>query len=129
MNTEFNLTGALAIRERLECPTLAAAHDGTALRERLNSLASDWDDARARRDLIESQTLQATAGAKSTVRRLRAAIAGLQELIAEKEAQIEQTENLFSVAFETSESACIEIERMMHAERVKLRLIASLRDN
>ena len=129
MNTEFNLTGALAIRERLECPTLAAAHAGTSLRERLNSLASDWDDARARRDLIESQTLQATAGPKSTVRRLRAAIAGLHELIAEKEAQIERTENSFSTSFDDAENACIEIERMMHAERVKLRLIASLRDN
>lgn len=129
MTNEFNLTGALAIRERLECPTLAAAHAGTALRDRLNTLASDWDDARARRDLIEFQTLKETAGPKFTIRRLRAAIAGLNELIAEKEAQIEQTENSFLPAFEAAENACLEIEHMMHAERVKLRLIASLRDN
>ena len=55
MTLEFDLTDALSMRERLGCPTLAAAHAGTALRERLETLTDDWEAARARRDLIDAQ--------------------------------------------------------------------------
>jgi predicted nucleic acid-binding Zn-ribbon protein len=128
MTLEFDLTDALAFRERLGCPTLAAAHAGTALRERLETLTDDWEAARARRDLIDAQKLKATAGAKASIKRMREAIAGLHELIAQKEIEIGQTEAGFRDAYEAAEDACMAIEEQMHAERVKLRMIAALND-
>jgi hypothetical protein len=125
----IDLTTHLARTERLTCPTIQAAHAGTALRERLNDLSAQWDDARDRRDVIERERLRATAGISKRIKRMQDAIEGLNELIALAEIEQARIEAPYKSAFEATDDLCLEIEAQSHAERVKLRLIAAMENN
>lgn len=122
----YDLTNKMAHKERLGDPILQAAWDGTESRQHLDKLTTDWEAARAKRDQIESFKRRETMAPKVRVERMRDAISGLRELIAQKEAEIDAIEKRYSEAYEAAEDECMRIEKELFKERHRLRCIAEL---
>lgn len=122
----YDLTSNMANKERLGDPILQAAWDGTESRQHLDQLTADWEAARAKRDQIDSYKRREMMGPETRIQRMRDAISGLRELIAQKEAEMAEIEARYDGAYEAAEDECMRIEKELFQERHRLRCIAEL---